>query len=724
MAEDKYTDMKQVLMQRGTVGVFDVPAPLIEKGHLLVEVAYSLISTGTEVSTVASSSGASLAKQVLEQPERMRKLIDHLKKQGIQKTLEKVKGKLDTLTPLGYSCAGRVIGVGPGVDGFQPGDPVACAGAGLANHAEVILAPYNLVVKVPEGCDLRSAASVTLGAIAMQGVRRADPRLGEVVAVIGLGLLGLISVELLSAAGCQVLGFDLDPRRVELARTLGAAGAFVSAEVDPVAEVLRRTGNHGADATIITAASTSDELVQQAMQMTRKKGKVVVVGAVGLGLKRSPFYEKEIDFLISCSYGPGRYDPAYERQGLDYPYAFVRWTENRNMEAYLRLIAAGQIKVNAILEREVDVENASQAFAALMSGEDRPLGVLLRYTLSDGPVDPAKLITRSGPRLSAGLAGKIGVALVGAGNFARDMHLPNLQKLGALFQLQAVVDASGVTAKATCQQFNIPLASTCFADILSEPAVNLVMVCTRHHLHGQMVIAALRAGKHVFVEKPLTLSEAELAEMEAFFAAPGAHPLLMTGFNRRFSPFARRMGELVQDRQAPMILNYRMNAGYLPLDHWVHSPEGGGRNRGEACHIYDLFTYLTGSPVSSVTAQAIRPSGEYYSAADNFSATLGFADGSVATLTYTALGSADYPKELAEIYVDGKVLALNDYRSLSVSGARVPGVQTKTADKGHLEELRFLAEAIRGGGEWPIPLWQQAQATRIANQVESLIHPE
>jgi len=364
--------VKQVLIKKGQVVVENIPAPLIEQGHVLVEVAYSLISTGTELSRVQSS-GQSLVKKALEQPEKVKKLWDYLRSRGIQKTLTKLKGQINQATPLGYSCSGSVIQSGEGISDLKPGDQVACAGAGVANHAEIVLVPRNLIVKVPKGCTLKDASSVTLGAIAMQGVRRADPRLGEIVAIIGLGLLGQITVQLIKAAGCMVLGIDLDGRRVSLAKKLGADAAFNPAKKDINNEIRHLTGDHGVDATIITATSSSNSIVQQAMEITRKKGRVVVVGEVGLGLNRSPFYKKEIDFLISCSYGPGRYDTRYEEKGLDYPYSYVRWTENRNMQEYLRLVAEGKMQLGPILEQEYELSQVPQAYEALQTAAQLPL---------------------------------------------------------------------------------------------------------------------------------------------------------------------------------------------------------------------------------------------------------------------------------------------------------------------------------------------------------------
>jgi len=624
--------MRQVLIRRGQIMVENVPAPLIEDGHVLVEVAYSLISTGTEISGLESSR-KSLFKRVLAQPDKVKQLLDHLRHQGIQKTIAKVQGQLGGASPIGYSCSGIVIQVGKGVTDIQPGERVACAGAGIANHAEIVLVPRNLVVKVPAGCDLKAAASVALGAIAMQGVRRADPRLGEIVAVIGLGLLGQLTVQLLKVAGCRVIGFDLDARRVAMAQRLGADKAFVSSEVDVPNEVRHLTNGHGVDATIITAASRSDAIVQQAMEITRKKGRVVVVGDVGLGLKRSPFYEKEIDFLISCSYGPGRYDERYEERGLDYPYAYVRWTENRNMQEYLRLVAEGKVQVAPILEREYDIADAPRAYEELRTATEKPLGVLLRYPITRPQEQADKLATKVVLR-SRPAGGKINIAVVGAGSFAKSMHLPNLQRLSHLYHIRAIVSATGSNAEVTAQRFGADYASTNYEDVLNDPDVDVMLICTRHNLHARQAIQAIRAGKAVFLEKPMALNQAELNELVTVLKDTGVP--FTVGFNRRFSPAAIRAKELIEQRTNPLIVVYRVNAGYIPLDNWVHGEEGGGRIIGEACHMFDLFNYFTGAEVESIEVSAISPATEHISSRDNFVATLKYTDGSVCTLIYTA----------------------------------------------------------------------------------------
>jgi predicted dehydrogenase/threonine dehydrogenase-like Zn-dependent dehydrogenase len=703
--------MRQVLIRRGRISVESVPAPLVESGHVLVEVAYSLISTGTEMSAVQTS-GKSLAAQFLEEPGRVKQLVDHLRRRGIQKTVGKVQAKRTSAGPTGYSCSGIVVQVGEGVGDLAPGDRVACAGAGIANHAELVLVPRNLVVKVPDGCSLRSAASVTLGAVAMQGLRRVGPRLGEIVAVIGLGLLGQLTVQLLKASGCRVVGFDLHARRVAIALKSGADHAFVPSEVDILNEVRQISADHGVDATIVTAATRSDAVVQQAMEITRKKGRVVVVGDVGLRLRRSPLYEKEIDFLISCSYGPGRYDERYEKRGLDYPYEWVRWTESRNMDEYLRLVAEHQVDLDLILEREYDLAEAPQAFEELRSGADNPLGVLLRYALDEAEAQVGKLATKVVLRTAA-VNDRIGIAVVGAGDFAKSMHLPNLRKLSGLYHIRAIVTATGSNAVATSERFGADYASTSYEDVLTDPEVAAVLICTRHHLHAQQATKAAEAGKAIFLEKPMALNKEELDQLSVVLGQTGVP--FMVGFNRRFSPAARRAREVLSGHRGPLMILYRVNAGYIPPDNWVHTEEGGGRIIGEACHMFDLFQYLV-SParVVEVSSTAIVPHAEHVSARDNTVVTLRYDDGSVGTLFYTAMGSARLNKEYVEIYCDGRALAIDDYRTLTAYGGAEEGWASRTQDKGHLEELRAFAGYVRAEGPPPIPLDSLIEVTEVS----------
>ncbi|MDZ4064218.1 MAG: Gfo/Idh/MocA family oxidoreductase [Coriobacteriia bacterium] len=473
------------------------------------------------------------------------------------------------------------------------------------------------------------------------------------------------------------------------------------------------------DGIIVTAASPSDAIVSAAFRMCRKKARVVLVGDVGLNLQRADFYAKELDFLISTSYGPGRYDAHYEEGGLDYPLAYVRWTEGRNMAEYLRLIADGALDLKPLIAAVYPIDAVDAAYRSLQDGTEKPLMVLLSY-----PRRPDTTIRRVAlPSAVATVAGGvIRIGLIGAGGFAKGMHLPNLAELQSEFRLRAVASRTGHNATATGKRFGADYATTDYREVLADPDIDAVIIATRHDSHARIALEALRAGKHVLLEKPLALDEDELLAIENFYAQEeGPLPVLLTGFNRRFSQYAQRIAAGVAARSNPMIINYRMNAGYIPLDHWVHGPEGGGRNRGEACHIYDLFAFLTGAEVRDVQARAIVPATGYYAASDNFVATLSFADGSVATLTYTALGSTEHPKEQLEIFVDGVVVSLDDYRSLSVAGGKEKPLATRAADKGQKEELLAFARAIKGQAEWPIPLWQQLQATRISFLVEGFL---
>lgn len=707
--------MKQALVKAGAVVVHEVPAPQVSPKNLLVRVWHSCISVGTEVAGV-SNSALPLYRRALKQREHAKRVFEIMRDQGVTRTLNRVLGILNAGLPTGYSAAGEVIDVGSEVSAFSVGDLVACAGGGIANHAEFIDVPVNLCAKVPSGVSTELASTVTLGAIALQGVRRANPTLGETIAVIGLGVLGQLTAQLLRVNGCRVIGIDINGERVRLATENGMDFGIDPTANNFVEQVHRVTDGFGADAVIITAASSSSTIVSEAMQACRKKGRVVLVGDVGLNLQRSDFYKKELDFLISCSYGPGRYDATYEEGGQDYPLPWVRWTENRNMEAYLGLLAKRQISIPTLGIVKYSIDEAPQAYEALKSGGQRSLVVILEYP--ERETRPAHTISLK-PRTAT--EGKIRVGIVGVGNFAATTHLPNLARLKDRFALHVVLSRTGANARAIAEQFGAAYATTDFDQLLSDDAIDLVIIATRHDLHGSMVLKALHAGKDVFVEKPLTLDPADLDQLRVFYETQTNPPLLMTGYNRRFSPAIKRAREILQDRIAPMIVNYRMNAGYLPPDHWVHSPEGGGRNLGEACHIYDLFNFLTGSTVRAIQAASISPTGKQYFKNDNFVATISYEDGSVCTLTYTALGSKSHPKETMEIFCDGKVLSMIDYKSLTVAGSKLRGWKSLTQQKGHLEELEAAAGSLRNQSEWPISLDEQLEAARVAFEVERQI---
>ncbi len=712
--------MKQVLIGQGGVRVEDVPAPMVEPNTVLIRVEHSCISVGTEMSGVKENN-LPLWRRALKRPAQVKRLVEVVASEGVARARNLVADRLAALQATGYSACGIVIAVGSGIDDLAPGDRVACAGAQSAHHAEVIRVPRNLIARVPESLDSRAASTVTLGAIALQGVRRAQPTLGETFVVVGLGLLGQLTQQILQANGCRVIGIDLDRRRLMTASKMGLDVSVHPDDGDAVAQVSRLTDGIGADGVILTAATSSDEPISQAFGMCRRKARVVIVGDVGLDIQRADIYSKELDVLISTSYGPGRYDRVYEEAGLDYPIGYVRWTENRNMTAYLGLLADGQVKLEELVEKVYPLEQAASAYTEL-SGEDRPLAVLLSYP-ADGASPLRRRIVMQKPAAAQNKA--LRVALIGPGGFAKSTYVPIMRAAPDIFNIHAIVSRQGHNAVSTARQLGVAYATTDLDEVLQDAAVDAVMITTRHDLHGGMVLRALEAGKHVMVEKPLCLTQAELAAIQSFYEkASTSPPLLMTGFNRRFSPFAAAAAKLLSQRSNPMIIDYRVNAGYLPHDSWVHGAEGGGRNLGEACHFYDLFTFLTNAHVNQVVAQAIRPATSHYRSSDNFVATLSFADGSVAKLTYTALGAKDFPKEQAEIYCDGKVITIDDYRSLKVAGAKHAEIDLKQADKGHHAELLAFAAAIRSGGEWPIPLWQQVQSTEIALSVDRQIQTQ
>lgn len=713
--------MKQVLISGGAVKLEEVPAPLIEPGHILVQVDHSCISIGTEMSGIKST-GIPLWKKALNQPQHVHKVLQMLVSEGFEQTRRVVQDRLGVELPIGYSVAGVVVEVGEGVDDFSLGDRVACAGAQCAYHAEVVRIPKNLAVRIPQDVGFDEASTVALGSIALQGVRRANPTLGELFVVIGLGVLGQLTAQMLRANGCQVVGIDLDRNRIEQAMRHGLTIGVHPDDVDDIAHVIRLTNGNGADGVIITAAAPSDSLISTAFQMCRKKARVVLVGDVGLDLKRADIYEKELDFLISTSYGPGRYERLYEEDGLDYPIGYVRWTENRNMAEYVRMIAVGSVQIKPLISAAYPISKVKEAYQQLNNPAEKPLMVLLAYPNAHVPVTRRVMTGRVVQHLAKDL---INIALIGAGGFAKGMHLPNLFELKTCYRLQAVASRNGHNAATVAKRFDASYCTTDYKEILQDKDIDAVLIATRHDTHARIALDSLQCGKHVLLEKPLALSEDELTKFEDFYAETSPHkPLLLTGFNRRFSPYMKPIMAQLKLRTNPMIINYRMNAGYIPPTHWVHSEEGGGRNKGEACHIYDLFTFLTDARVIDIQAKSLRPKTAYYLPSDNFVVSLAFEDGSLATLTYTALGSTDHPKELMEIYVDGTVIVLNDYRQLTIAGGKQKPMNSRQAEKGQKEELVEFARAVKGETDWPSPFWHQLQATRISFEVDRLLNQQ
>lgn len=708
--------MKQVIIRGQEATIEEVPAPVPGPGQILVRVAFSCISPGTELALMATGGAVGLVRSVLNRPDLVRKAWGVLRDRGARAAAQIAQNRLMFGVVPGYSCAGWVREIGEGVEDLAVGDTVACGGAGFASHAELVAVPRNLVVRVPEGVDLAAAATVTLGTIALQGVRRAEITVGERVGVIGLGALGFLTVQLCRAAAARVLGVDLDPGRVDVARASGCDWVVHPEKEDPVALAHRVSDGHGLDAVIVTAATSSDEPIRQAMHMARRKGRIVVVGDVGLHIRREEMYAKELDLRMSTSYGPGRYDPTYEEGGLDYPYPYVRWTENRNMQAYLECLAMERCHIQPLVASVHPLDSVREAYSTLQADGSRPLAVVLRYPAAteEQPTSFARSVTLAEIKPASD---RIHLALIGTGDFARSTHLPNLHELRDRFTLAAVVARTGTSALAVARQYKAARAVTDYREVLTDPAVDAVLVCTRHDLHGRLAQDALLAGKHVFLEKPLALSMEELEGLENLLREvrdkPDA-PILFAGYNRRYSPCARRLRDLLAERSNPLQVYYRMSAGPLPADHWVHGPEGGGRIVGEACHIFDLFVFLTGAQASEITSHGISPRTAAARARENFTATIRFADGSVCSLLYSALGGKELPKEYAEVYADGASFVLDDYRALTVYGRRAAGIPKGRQDKGHRAELEAFHEQITGHAPVDMSIEELVSAARIS----------
>lgn len=694
--------MKQVLqsIRTGETVVADVPVPALSAGKLLVQVAYSLVSAGTERMVVDFAEKNWLEK-ARSRPDLVQQTIEKAQREGILTTLEAVQNRLEQPMVLGYSCAGTVLQVGAGVSEFTIGDRVACAGGGYAVHAQLIAVPKNLLVKLPDEADLESAAFTTLGAIALQGIRLAEVKLGEIVAVIGLGLLGQLTVQLLKLAGCVVVGMDIQPDRALLGQQLGADEIATTTD-ELLARSLRCSSGHGVDAVIITADTKSDQPVQSAGTIARRKGRVVAVGAIGMNIPRKLYYEKELSFHISSSYGPGRYDPTYEEKGQDYPYAYVRWTENRNMQAFVQWLATKQLNLQPLISHRFPIEQAPTAYNLITGKTGQSfLGVLLTY-----PTQPDLRRTISLPQPPTATnqlpPTPIQLGVLGAGNFANATLLPILKQLPQV-ELIGIGSGSGATAQATAQKFGFRYSTTDSQQLLQDPQINTVAILTRHHLHAPQLLAAWRAGKQVFVEKPLCLTPQELQQIiELHAQTPNAQ--LMVGFNRRFAPFITELRQAIQPLAEPLMLHYRVNAGYIPPDHWTQDPnQGGGRLIGEAIHFIDLLIYLAASQPISVTAQALPDRGRYCQ--DNLIISLTFANGTIGILTYVANGEKTFGKEMLELFGGGLSARLEDYRTLTIQHGkkRIQRVSRLRQNKGHRAEWQAWIDHLQGQTPAPLP---------------------
>jgi predicted dehydrogenase/threonine dehydrogenase-like Zn-dependent dehydrogenase len=706
--------MKQVLqhVKSGAVAVKDVPVPVARPGFVLVRTAASLISAGTE--RVAVESGQKgLVSRAIEQPGLVKQVLNKARTEGLGTTFEAVRSKLESLTALGYSAAGTVVSVADETAGVRAGDRVACAGLGYASHAEVLSVPKNLCVRLPDEVSFDAGAVATVGAVALQGVRLAELTLGESVVVVGLGLIGQLTVQLLSAHGCRVFGIDIDEQRIDLAKRLGADDGCPSNK-DAKQRVIEWSRGRGADAVLITAGTSSNEPVELAGEISRTKGRVIVVGAVGLNIPRKPYYDHELTFKISMSYGPGRYDPEYEERGHDYPFGYVRWTEGRNIEAFLDLVARGRVNVEPLITHRFKIEEGERAYQLITGGtNERYLGVLLHYDAE------RKLETRI--ELAKGMASpaqSVRVGLIGAGDYAKAVLLPNLKAAGAEFQ--TIATASGVTARAVGEQNGFRLCVSSADEVIDDEQVNLVVIATRPGSHADLARQALEHSKYVFVEKPLALTEDELERLEQ---TAGAARKLAVGFNRRFSPLAQAAQEFFRDRQTPLSINYRINAGRIPRNHWVHDPqEGGGRIIGEVCHFVDFIHFITESLTTRVYAESIAAENFEAADADSIFTTLRLADGSNAAIAYLGEGDKSLPKERIEIFGGGKSFVIEDFRSAtSYQDGKAKTTKLREQDKGQRNEIKAVCAMVLEGKPAPISLEDLATTTRATFRIrESL----
>lgn len=694
----------------GELGLFEVPPPACSNSGILIQTTASLVSAGTE-KMIVDIAKKSLLGKAKARPDLVKQVITKMKQEGIRNTLEKVFNKLDTPIPLGYSCAGHVIEVGASLTGVSLNDRVACGGAGYASHSEINYIPKNLFVKIPDNVDDIDASFVTVGAIALQGVRQAEPTLGERVAVIGLGLIGQLTVQLLKANGCRVLGADIDPDKLALAKKLGAD--LVCSPAELISAAGEFSSGQGMDTIIITASTSSNAPVTDAGEIARMRGKVVVVGMVGMDIPRNIYYKKELDIRLSMAYGPGRYDAEYEEKGHDYPFAHVRWTEQRNFEAFLGLVSEGKVTPKELITHRFPFEDALKAYD-LLEGKtgEKYLGIVLEYpekqglgAMGDGLKKTVELTPSS--HVSRLTSHDVRLGLIGAGNFTKSVILPTMQKVGG-FDLTGLCTSTGISAHATGKKYGFRFITTDSDEIFSNESINTVVITTRHNTHADYVVKALQAGKHVFVEKPLCITENELAEIEKVYSsnlAPRASrleprascPLLALGFNRRFSPLVRRMKEVAGD--APMSISYRVNAGPIPRDTWIQDREtGGGRIVGEVCHFIDTCSFLTGSEPVSVFATCVRKDDQSIPDEDNVNILITYANGSTATIGYYAYGNRQLPKEYIELFGNGVAMQMNDFRELTIyRGSKKERLKSSNQDKGFAAEFTAFREAIKTG---------------------------
>jgi len=685
--------MKQLIQnfKSGDLYIDDLPVPSVSEGFVLVANKFSLISAGTERSTV-STAQASILGKAKKRPDLVKQVLQNYKKEGLKATIEKVQTKLDSLKALGYSSAGVVLPSMDSENRFKPGDLVACAGQDYASHAEVVSVPQNLVAKIPEGVALEDASYTTLGAIALQGVRQADPTLGENICVIGLGLLGQITCQILKANGCNVFGIDVSTPMVELTNETDTASAMVRSDPNLMAGCDNFTNGHGFDKVIITAAGPTNDPIELSGQISAKKGVVVMVGAVKMDIPRDPdYYRKEIELRMSCSYGPGRYDVNYEEMGQDYPMGYVRWTEQRNMEAFLKLIARGSVKLKHLTTHTFMIEKAVEAYDLVLGKNKEPfVGILIQYDVSE---DSRKGIVqvKSGPK------SHLNMGFIGAGSFAQSYLIPAAQSLGSL---DTVVTRNGMNAKNVAHKFGFNNASSDPRSVIGSDEINVAFIATQHDTHASFTIQALEKGKAVFVEKPLAMNMEELEAVNQAYQQL-KEPSLMVGYNRRFADVSLKAKETFSGIGEPLVMNFRVNAGFIPKDHWTQTAAGGGRIIGEICHFVDLMQFITGADPVRVFAECIDTSSTTLKNDDNIGIVIKFSDGSVGNLVYTANGDKSLSKERFEISGGNVVFLIDDFRKGILYRDNRETV-LKNSGKGHRQEVEAFLKVAKDGGEMPI----------------------
>ena len=693
--------MLQIIQHQksGKILVEELPMPKLGHIGVLVQNVFSLISAGTERTSIETAK-ASLINKAKTRPDLVKQVVDNIKKEGLIVTYKKVKNRLDNYKVLGYSSAGVVLE--SSCDEFQVGDRVACAGAGYASHAEVVFVPKNLVTKIPDNVNFEEASFVTLGAIAMQGVRQADVKIGENISIIGLGLLGQLTLQTLKAAGCNVIGLDISDSALNLAKELGADKVVESTVAKALKTVIPFTGGIGVDAVIITAATKSNEPIEIAGGICKDRGRVVIVGAVKADIPRTPFYEKEIEIKMSRSYGPGRYDYKYEEKGNDYPIGYVRWTENRNMHSFLKLISEKKVNVQKLISHKFKINDAVKAYDVILGKtHEKYLGILIGYPEK---IKRKKLETRIinlKNQKSISKINKVKIGFIGAGNFAQSCLLPNLKK-NRNVHLRIIVDYSPIIAKNVANKFGFNQASTDINDIFKNKDIHAVFISTRHDSHASLVIYSLKSGKIVYVEKPLAIDESELLEIDELMRK-NPNNFLMVGYNRRFSKQIKLLKNFFEEIDEPLIMNYRVNAGPLLKDHWLRNPEQGGRIIGEGCHFIDTMKFISGSEVKSIFGKSIIQSNINIINNDNLIILIGFEDGSIGNITYFATGDSRFSKEYLEVFGGGKAGILKDFRYLELSQNGKRKKIKFDGNKGHKEEINEVINSILNKAESPIP---------------------